>query len=64
MFVREVCEDYYEIYEHKCEYCGKEFRYSESCQVPGFRMKDEVFCPNCHRLLFSSMEYEYEILKD
>ena len=51
-------EDYIE-HNVVCNICGKRFRFITEEQEPGFRMKDELYCPYCHTLLAQSMEVEF-----
>ena len=51
-------EDYIE-HNVVCNICGKRFRFITEEQEPGFRMKDELYCPYCKTLLAQSMEVEF-----
>lgn len=51
-------EDYIE-HNVVCNICGKKFRFITEEQEPGFRMKDELYCPYCKTLLAQSMEVEF-----
>lgn len=46
-----------------CDMCGKRFRFITEEQIPGFRMKDELYCPYCSTLLAQSMEVEFSGVK-
>lgn len=46
-------------YKTKCPECGKEFIVTEFDQIPGFRDKEELICPYCHKVLRTSMEVEF-----
>lgn len=51
-------DDHFEV-KTECPKCGKKFRYCYQDQVPGFRMKDELYCPYCKEELERSMEIEF-----
>ena len=55
--------DRIEYYKDKCPCCQKEFFYTETEQIPGFRDKDYLWCPYCKKEIRSSMEYEYSSYK-
>lgn len=42
-----------------CPACGKKFEVTTETQMPGNRMRDELYCPYCHYEITSSMEVEY-----
>lgn len=47
-----------------CPHCHKQFKIRLEEQTPGFRMKDELYCPFCGEFITSSMEVEFYIEKD
>lgn len=55
-------EDFIEHYV-VCSVCGKKFYFITEEQIPGFRMKDELYCPYCSTLLAESMEIEFSKVK-
>ena len=46
-------------YKEMCPYCGAIFTVWEEEQVPGYRMKDYLYCPACKKELRASMEVEF-----
>ena len=50
-----------ELIDITCPCCKKSFTFWEEDQVPGFRMKDTLYCPYCNKELFSSMEVEFHV---
>ena len=57
MILEEEC-----IWTVKCQYCGKLFKVIVEDQTPGFRMMEELHCPHCKKLVYSTMEYEFSVL--
>lgn len=48
-------------YIYECPFCHKTFQVYEEEQIPGFRMKDYLYCPYCGKEITSSMEVEYHV---
>ena len=43
-------------YKMKCHVCGAYLKNSETGEIaPGNRMREEVFCPDCHTEVYSSV---------
>ena len=48
-------------YKETCLYCKMKFTVTEVPQEPGFRMRDQLRCPFCDRILRYSMSVEFYV---